>query len=101
MNRFKERLIGIMSKGMISCDEASYLSSLRCDRRLRLREWWNLAIHKLSCHLCRKYGSQIKQLNKAVAAYGTRPLEEPLNIHLPGEASQRIRDLVKQEMDRS
>ena len=53
-----------MSRRMIACDEASFLISYQQDNRLGFKRWMQLKMHLLTCHLCRKYASQINELNQ-------------------------------------
>ena len=64
MKKMGNRMMVFMSKRMIACDEASFLISYKHDNRLGFKKWWQLKMHLLSCHLCRKYAHQIEQLNR-------------------------------------
>ena len=83
-----------MSKRMIACDEASFLISYREDNRLGIRRWLQLKMHLLTCHLCRKYVSQIKQLNIAVYRYREGYASETYQHHLTEGAALKIHQEV-------
>ena len=88
-----------MSKRMIACDEASFLISYRSDQRLGFFRWWQLKIHLLSCHLCRKYARQIGQLNRSVEIYKQQCTHESCAHHLSAEAGKRIVHTLEKELN--
>ncbi|MDF1574651.1 MAG: hypothetical protein P1P86_05615 [Bacteroidales bacterium] len=84
------RIMVYMSKRMIACDQSSFLISLREDRRLSLKQWWQLNMHLLTCHLCRKYAHQIGELNLSMKVYRDHCSEQSCTHHLSAEAGSRI-----------
>lgn len=88
-----------MSKRMVACDEASFLISLREDHRLGFRRWWQLKMHLLTCHLCRKYARQIGQLNRSMEVYRDQCNHESCAHHLSPEAGSRIGKVVTRELN--
>ena len=88
-----------MSRRMIACDEASYLVSYKQENRLGLKRWWQLKMHLLSCHLCRKYESQIEQLNHAVDQYRESCSQETCQHHLSQEAGLNIQHALSKELN--
>lgn len=99
MKRLASNMMVFMSRYMIACDEASFLISYRTDHRLGPRKWWNLSIHLLSCHLCRKYARQIGQLNQAMDQYRNQCSQESGSHHLSPEAESRINKVVSRELN--
>jgi hypothetical protein len=97
--RAGHRLMAFMSKHMIACDEAGFLISLREDRSLGFRRWWQLSMHLLSCHLCRKYAHQIRQLNNSMEHYREQCGHESCEHHLSSEAGSRINKEVTRELN--
>jgi len=97
--RAGHRLMVFLSKRMIACDEAGYLISLREDQPLGFRRWWQLKMHLLSCHLCRKYAHQIGQLNHSMEQYRDHCSHETCEHHLPSEAGSRIKKAVNRELN--
>jgi hypothetical protein len=93
------RMMIYLSRQMIACDEASYLISLREDQRLGFIRWWELNMHLLTCHLCRKYASQIKQLSHSLALYREHCNRENCRHHLTREAGTRIGEELTRELN--
>lgn len=88
-----------MSRRMIACDEASFLISYRSEHRLGFKRWLQLKMHLLSCHFCRKYASQIKELNKAVDLYSEKCLSEECDHYLPNESRAKIEAVIVRELN--
>jgi hypothetical protein len=86
-----------MSKRMIACDEASYLISLREEQPLNFRQQWQLRMHLLSCHFCRKYARQIKQMQEVFERYREGCIGERSTHHLSAEAAIRIQSALNGE----
>ena len=99
MKQIKHKMMVFMSKRMIACDEASFLISYKEDNRLGLRRWWQLKMHLLTCHLCRKYASQIKQLNHAVVRFREGCASGTCQHHLPEGAALKINQEVIKELN--
>jgi hypothetical protein len=93
------RMMVFMSKRMIACDEASFLISLREDRKLNFRRWWQLKIHLLTCHLCRKYEKQIGELEYSLEVYRDGCSHESCTHHLPSEACSRMNKELSREQN--
>lgn len=98
MAKAPNRLIVFMSKRMIACDEASFLISVREDRRLGFRRWWQLKMHLLSCHLCRKYARQVGELRYTMDVYRDGCSNENCAHHLSPEAGSRIGEELSREL---
>lgn len=97
-NRAGHRVLVFLSKRMIACDEAGYLISLREDHSLGFRRWWQLKMHLLTCHLCRKYARQIGQLNHSMEVYRDGCCQESCGHHLSPEAGSRMNKVVSREL---
>ena len=93
------RMMVFMSKRMIACDEASFLISLREDRKLNFRKWWQLKMHLLTCHLCRKYERQIVELDHSMEVYREGCSHESCSHQLSSDASSQIAQAVKGELN--
>lgn len=93
------KLMVFMSRHMMACDEASFLISYRIDNRLGFKRWIQLKFHMLSCHLCRKYESQINQLNRAVDHYRQECSSGACHHHLPHESRTEILHTVLKEIN--
>jgi hypothetical protein len=88
------KLMEFMSKRMIACDEASYLVSLRQDQPIGCRKQMQLRMHLLTCHLCRKYVRQIRQLEQLMDQYREATSETIPVFQLPDDKSQEIRRAI-------
>jgi hypothetical protein len=96
--KMMHRMMVFMSKRMIACDEASFLISYRCDKHLGFKRWMQLQLHLLSCHLCRKYASQIEQLNTAVDHYREECSSESCHHNLPEDCRAEMEHVVIREL---
>ena len=88
------RIIAYMSRRMIACDEASFLISYKEDHSLSFRKWWQLKMHLITCHLCRKYARQIGELNSSLELYRDQCSHDSCPHHLSPEAGSRISSVV-------
>ncbi len=88
-----------MSKRMIACDEAGFLISYQYDNKLGFKRWWQLKMHLLSCHLCRKYASQIRQLNHAMDQFREGCSGDTCHHHLTDKAGHQIQQAVSRELN--
>ena len=95
----KQKMMVFMSKRMIACDEAGFLISYHQDNPLGFYRWMQLKMHLLSCHICRKYVSQIRQLDRKVAEYRISSSKEPCPHHLSEEACLKMQHAVNKELD--
>jgi hypothetical protein len=93
------RMMAYLSKKMIACDEASFLISLREDSRLGFRRWFQLRMHLLTCHLCRKYAHQIGELSISMEVYREECSHESKRKQLSPEAGARIGKRVSRELN--
>ena len=93
------RMMVFMSKRMISCDEASFLVSLREERKLNFRRWWQLKMHLFTCHLCRKYAKQIGELNYSMEVYRDGCSHESCTHQLSPDAGSRIDKELNRELN--
>lgn len=88
-----------MSKRMIACDEAGFLISFRQDKRLGLFQWMQLQMHLISCHFCRKYAVQIKQLDHKVAEYRMNSDPNACRHHLSDQACTKMQATITKELN--
>jgi len=101
MKRLMHKVMAFMARRMIACDEAAYLVSYRSDNKLGLRRWMQLNMHLLSCHLCRKYASQIEQLNRVVHEYAHQCTDKDGTHHLGHDQHQRIEKALVDELGKN
>jgi hypothetical protein len=93
------KIMVFMSKRMLACDEASFLISYKQDQKLGFKRWWQLKMHLLSCHLCRKYSQQIEQLDLSVYQYRESCSHDPSTHHLSDSANAKIQHAVSSELN--
>jgi hypothetical protein len=93
------RVMVYMSKRMMACDEASFLISYQQDNRLGLKQWWQLKMHLLSCHLCRKYAIQIEEMNHSMGAYRVASHTDSCAHHLSKTACDKMQTVVSKELN--
>lgn len=99
MRKIGHNMMVFMSKRMIACDEASFLVSYRSEHRLGFKQWWQLKMHLLTCHLCRKYAHQIKEMNLSIDKYRESCSHDTCSHHLSDEASSKIQHALDSELD--
>ena len=92
------KMMVFMSKHMMACDEASFLISYRCDKKLGFKRWMQLKLHLLSCHLCMKYASQIEELNTSIDHYREQCSSESCHHHLPEDCRSEMELVVSREL---
>lgn len=81
---------------MLSCRDASRLSSEAQDRALTMPERLGLKLHLAMCALCRRYARQLAFLRVAAERLAVRSGHE---AGLTEEARERIRDHLKTGLD--
>lgn len=94
------RMKVFMSRQMIACDEAGYLISKSHDTKLTFREKINLRIHLLSCHICRKYETQIRQLSRIVHIYRHDCADDNCSHHLHQEKKAAMQQTLLDELEK-
>jgi len=99
LKRLRHHVLVFMSRRMIACDEAGFLISYKQEEHLGFYKWMQLKMHLLTCHLCRKYAIQIKQLDHKVAEYGVISSHEDCQHHLSDEACTKIQQTVNRELN--
>lgn len=83
-----------MMKTMISCDEATYLSSKGMETNLSLKEKINLKIHLLSCKACRLFGQQVEEMENKIK-FSIKYFETNQDIHLHQHKKENIKNEMK------
>ena len=94
-----KRMMALMARQMIACDKASFLISMREERKLVFRELWQLKMHLLSCHLCRKYARQMEEMSHTMERYREGCRQPSCSHHLPPEAGTRIHSELERELN--
>lgn len=74
---------------MISCKQASQLTSQALDKKLSMWERLSLKLHLIICKNCQRFSQQIHKLHVTIRSMG-KQIEEDINITLPKETKKRI-----------
>jgi hypothetical protein len=98
IKKMMHRMMVFMSKRMIACDEASYLMSYREENPLNFKRRMQVRMHLLSCHLCRKYEKQLRQLNSCMDRYRATCDDPACMHHLPPEKHLHIEKVLVEEL---
>ena len=93
-------LMALLSRYMMSCDEASFLISRSQEERLTLKNRVRLKMHTLTCHLCRKYEQQIRQLSRMMKQYRHTCEHDSCMHRLPGDRKKQINQDVNRTLKR-
>lgn len=78
-----DRLLNMLP--IVSCQEATRLSSLRMERRLSIKEWIDLRLHLIVCDLCKNFQQQISGLRILLRK----------EIHLPPAAKKKMKKALQ------
>ena len=81
---------------MLSCKDASRLTSDSQERKLGLRERLNLRMHLWMCVNCRRFERQIQFMRKALHLLSRRAESDMDDIELSAEARERIRKALNE-----
>lgn len=84
----------------MSCDEASFLISRSQEEGLSVKDRMRLKMHTLTCHLCRRYEQQIRQLSRLMSRYRHTCEHDSCMHHLPESRKEQIRQDVKRTLNR-
>lgn len=82
---------------VLTCRDASRLSSEAQDRGLTLTERWGLTLHLAMCSLCRRYARQLAFLRLAAGSLASRVDAER---GLSDDARTRIRRNLRRDLER-
>ena len=79
---------------MLSCKDASQIISQSLDRKLTLRERFQLQIHLVLCKFCKRFSQQLEIMCVNVRAV-VNSVESDNTIKMPSSAKERIADAFK------
>lgn len=85
-----EQLLNLLP--IVSCQEATRLASLRMERRLSLKESFDLKLHLAVCSLCVAFTKQVQGLRSLLRQY--QPQKER-------SLSHKVKDQLKQKLNYS
>lgn len=74
---------------MLSCKQASQLTSQGLDKKLSMWERVGLKLHLTICKNCQRFSQQMQRLHVTIRSLG-KQIEEDENIILPEETKKRI-----------
>ena len=89
----------LMAKMSISCKQATALASDSFERKLTLKERWQLRYHAGMCIFCNRWKPQLEMIEKALLAIsksfesGTAPDGKGMDI----ETKQRMKESIRRE----
>ena len=84
---------------MISCRRAAELASKELDTELRPRERVALGVHRLVCGACRRFRTQLAEIDRAVTQTLAGPGGNP-SVALPDAARARLDAALGSELRR-
>lgn len=83
------RITALMRRMMLTCEEATYLSTKKIVERVKIRENMNLQMHLAACKHCRKHYIQTKMLTKNIRHFSSTALNgSPLHRMSSAEKSK-------------
>jgi predicted anti-sigma-YlaC factor YlaD len=85
---------------MLTCKNTSRLISEGQERQLGLKERIKLRLHVWMCSNCRHFEQQIVTMQKIMRDEWKQEIL-PANKQLPSEAQERIRKILKTEIEQS
>lgn len=74
---------------MITCEKAAFLISKKQDKKLSMKEDFQLRMHLLGCRFCRAYERDIGMLSDRIRQYRVAPEKE--SMELPHNKKQEIK----------
>ena len=84
------KLIEILPINIIPCQEATRLMSLAMERKLSLKERFDLKMHLCVCDLCTRFLKQIHGLRNLLRHYTPQAEKQ-----MPLELKKKIKDSLK------
>ena len=78
----------------LECEESTHLVSESLDRDLSFAERWAVRLHAIGCWSCRRFGKQIRLIQKLMRGHSERVTDD---VKLPPEAVDRIRKAIDAE----
>ena len=91
---FKMTMMALMSKMMISCDKAAFLTSKAQEDGLTFLENIELKMHILSCKYCQRYEKDVKMINQYVKYQNLKIQQGNNGYHLSQDDKSAINDLI-------
>ena len=92
-------MIALMTKMMLSCEEATFLISKKQHQKLTFKENLQLKMHLFSCYLCRRYEKEIAVLTQSFSKMKSDAEAEPPRIKLSEAQKQKLDETLKCAID--
>ncbi|MBD3223877.1 MAG: hypothetical protein GF313_04060 [Caldithrix sp.] len=91
---FKKTMMKIMMRMTPTCEVISEKVSQSMDRKLSPKEWIQVKIHLMQCHLCNRYREQLLAMQKVLRQYGAMVEENSglADLRMDEQAKERIKD---------
>ena len=90
-----------MSHWMFSCKEVSRKVSESMDRRLPWHQWLLMNLHLMMCKYCRRFKDQLLVMHRALSCEDLPPDDMHACPHLSGQACERIKQALKDQLPES
>lgn len=102
MGAVKNRLLSVMRRMMISCEEASMLASREMLESISMKQKANLHMHIVGCKHCRKYHRQTAIIHKTLRDIKSEERLARLNGHrLSGTEKSSLQRLINNKIQSS
>ena len=85
-----KQLDHMMNKLMLTCEQSTYLMSIKSFRKLKLTEAFKLRMHLLACIYCRRFNRQNKIIDS-----GIKDLLHPEHEHLHRLSKEKKEEIQK------
>lgn len=95
------KFMAFMSKMMISCDKAAFLTSKAENGKLSLLDKIELKIHLVSCKYCQRYEKEIKLISQHIHNQNQHILDGKNGYHLSGQHKAYLNQLISSELEKN
>ncbi len=92
----KNCYIKLIARFTPNCDELVRLASESLERKLSMKERFQLFLHHIACIWCKRYEGQLQTIHEAVKGKGD-VLGEEVDLSLLQEGKERMKSLLKDE----
>lgn len=91
---------GLINKIMLSCLEATKLSTQKSFRKLRRKERIKLRLHNTMCHACRKFDTQSTYIDHVIEKHFDE-IRLDSSICLSDEKKKALQNAINQSLSNS
>ncbi len=98
MTKMKRNMMAFLRRMMLSCEEATFISTKKIVQGVSINDRMNLQMHLAACKHCRKYYTQTRIITKALRHHArmSGPISNSNRIS-PAEKS-RLQKLISSKM---